>query len=236
MKIIIFIFISFVTLFANELLQARAVIISMDRTILSSEIAGNILFFPKGEGASFLKGDILVKIDCQLYDAQYEKVKLEANIAKLQLEKNQQLESYNSIGAFEVEISKEEFKKANAQLKIVNLNKQRCKIFAPFDGKIVEKKVKQFQNVQPQQELLEIISTKNLEAKLVVPSSWLQWLKKGQDISLHVDETNEQIKAQIKEIGAAIDTTSQTVTLRAGLKKPYNNILPGMSATASFTR
>ena len=44
------------SLYANQGYQSRAVIVSLDRTIISSEIAGEIVELSKFEGDSFKKG------------------------------------------------------------------------------------------------------------------------------------------------------------------------------------
>ncbi|MGE3301398.1 MAG: hypothetical protein AB7I39_13320, partial [Arcobacter sp.] len=63
-------FLSFVllasSLYANSDLTSRAVIVSLDRTVLSSEIAGEIVELSKFEGDSFKKGESLIKIDCSV--------------------------------------------------------------------------------------------------------------------------------------------------------------------------
>ena len=68
----------------------------------------------------------------------------------------------------------------------------------------------------------------------VVPSSLLIWLKRGIEFDLSVDETKTTVKAQIVQIDSIVDPTSQSITLRAKLLKPFENIIPGMSATANF--
>ncbi|QKF66919.1 RND family efflux system, membrane fusion protein [Arcobacter venerupis] len=231
-------FLSFVlfvsTLYANENPTARAVIVSLDRTTLSSEIAGEIIELSKQEGDSFKKGESLIKIDCSIYKAQKRKIEVEKNIANLELEKNKKLDSYGSIGTFEIQISQENYYKQQAENEIAAINVSRCDIKAPFDGRIASKKVSKFQSIKPQDELLEIISIDNLEAKVVVPSSWLVWLKKGIEFNLSIDETKTVVKAQIVQIDSIVDPTSQSITIRAKLLKPFENIIPGMSATADF--
>ena len=64
----------FSTLYASESQTARAVIVSLDRTILSSEIAGEITELSKFEGDSFKKGESLIKIDCSVYKDQKRKI------------------------------------------------------------------------------------------------------------------------------------------------------------------
>lgn len=230
-------FLSFVLLASYlyaEDFSARAVIISLDRTILSSEIAGEIIELSKYEGDSFKKGDSLIKIDCAVYSAQKRKIEVEKEISRLEHEKNKKLDTFGSIGTFEIQISQENFNKQKAESDIASINVSRCNIQAPFDGRIASKKVSKYQSVKPQDELLEIVSLDNLEARVVVPSSWLVWLKKGMDFDLNIDETKTTIKAQVVQIDSIVDPTSQSISLRAKLLKPYDNIIPGMSATANF--
>ena len=222
------------TLYSNENLTARAVIISLDKTVLSSEIAGEIIELSKYEGDSFKKGETLIRLDCSIYKAQKKKIEVEKEIARLELEKNKKLDTYGSIGTFEIQISQENFNKQKAESDIASINVERCDIKAPFDGRIASKKVSKYQSIKPQDELLEIIGTDNLEAKVVVPSSWLIWLKKGIEFDLSIDETQTTVKAQIVQIDSIVDPTSQSITVRAKLLKPYDNIIPGMSATATF--
>ncbi|BAK73637.1 MAG: efflux RND transporter periplasmic adaptor subunit [Arcobacter sp.] len=222
------------TLYANENLTARAVIVSLDKTVLSSEIAGEIIELSKQEGDAFKKGESLIKIDCSIYKAQKRKIEVEKNIAKLELEKNKKLDTYGSVGTFEIQISQENFNKQKAESDIASINVSRCEIKAPFDGRIASKKVSKYQSIKPQDELLEIVGLDNLEAKVVVPSSWLVWLKRGTQFDLNIDETKTSVKAQIVQIDSIVDPTSQSITVRAKLLKPFENIIPGMSATANF--
>ena len=224
----------FSSLYSSESQTARAVIVSLDRTVLSSEIAGEIVELSKFEGDSFKKGESLIKIDCSVYKAQKRKIEVEKEIARLQLEKNKKLDTYGSIGTFEIQISEENLNKQKAESDIASINVSRCDIQAPFDGKIASKKVSKHQNIKPQDELLEIVSIDNLEARIVVPSSWLVWLKKGINLDLNIDETQTTVKAQVVQIDSIVDSTSQTITVRAKLLKPFENIIPGMSATANF--
>lgn len=221
-------------LYADNNLTSRAVIVSLDRTILSSEIAGKIINLSKYEGDSFKKGETLLKIDCSIYKAQKRKIDVEKEIARLELEKNKKLDTYGSVGTFEIQISQENYNKQKAESEISAINISRCDIKAPFDGRVASRKVSEYQSIKPQDELLEIVSLDNLEARVSAPSSWLVWLKKGKEFDLSIDETKTIIKAQVVQIDSIVDPTSQSITIRAKLVKPFENIIPGMSATANF--
>jgi multidrug efflux pump subunit AcrA (membrane-fusion protein) len=54
------------------------------------------------------------------------------------------------------------------------------------------------------------------------------------EFDLMIDETKTKIKAQVVQLDSVIDPTSQSLSIRAKLIKPFENIIPGMSATAIF--
>lgn len=136
----------FTFIYAQEEISSRAIITSYDRTILSSELAGNITYLKKIEGDSFKKGDLLVKLNCDVYKAKKDKVAIEKNIAYLKYKKNKKLESFKSIGKFEVDISKEEYRKQEAEYKIASINVKDVTFMLLimeelFQGKLVNIKV-----------------------------------------------------------------------------------------------
>ncbi|MFY4787912.1 efflux RND transporter periplasmic adaptor subunit [Aliarcobacter cryaerophilus] len=221
---------------AEDKLQSRAVIHSFDRTILSSEIGGKIVFMQKNNGDYFEKNEILVKIDCDIYSAQRDKIRVKRDLLKTKYDKTKQLSTLNSVGQFEVKTAELELQEQEIELKIASMNVERCDIKAPFSGRVVEKIASKYQNIKPQEELFEIISTNSLEIRTVVPAKWLSWLKIGDEISVNIDELNVDIKTKILQIDSVVDPKSQTVNLRAKIENPNNNIIAGMSGTVTFNK
>ena len=213
--------------------EARAVIKALDRVLLSSELTGRITSLPRRAGDAFKKGDLLVAIDCDLYQAQAAKVSAEHKGARLKLENAKQLHELRSIGALEVTTAESDFAQTQAALRIAQLNAERCTIRAPWPGRVVAVHVKPYENVRQQQELIEIINDRQFEAEIVVPANWMRWLKPGTPLKLRVDETGTTASAKVTAITPAIDAVSQTVVLRAALVDG-SQLIPGMSATAVF--
>jgi RND family efflux transporter MFP subunit len=232
MKTILALIITISSLLAEQ--NIRAIIVSPDRTVLSAQIAGSITSILKRDGEYFKKKQLLAKIDCGIYEAQKEKVKVEKNIAYKQLLNNKRLSKLGSISNLEIELSRAEYHKKSADLKIADINSSRCYIYAPFNGRVVSTKVNRYQSVKPQDEIIDIISVDNLEAIAVVPATWIASLSNNQVVKLHIDELNKSIYGKIKELGAVVDPSSQTINIRVSLNKPYGNILSGMSATVYF--
>jgi RND family efflux transporter MFP subunit len=219
----------------DDNLQSRAVIHSFDRTILSSEIGGKIVFIQKDNGDYFDKNETLVKIDCNIYMVEKDKIKVKRDLLKVKYDKTKHLGTFKSVGEFEVKTSELELQEQELELKIATMNVERCEIKAPFSGRIVQKIANKHQNIKPQEELLEIISNNSLEIRTVVPAKWLSWLKVGEEININIDELNLDIKSKILQIDSVVDPKSQTVNLRAKIDNT-NNIIAGMSGTVTFLR
>ena len=222
------------TLWADEILEARGVVRALNRAVISSEIAARITELPKRAGDSFQKGELLVKFDCALFEAQQEKVAAERDAVSLQLESNRQLEALNSIGHLEVALSYSELKKSEAELKISRLNVQRCTLVAPYNGRVVQLVVNEHESVDRHQEVLEIVDERTLEAEILVPALWVRWIKTGQPLQMTIDETAQVLPAEVIHFGAVIDPVSQSSTLRVRFSGEDVSLLPGMSGTARF--
>ncbi|OXY80757.1 efflux RND transporter periplasmic adaptor subunit [Oceanimonas doudoroffii] len=220
--------------FQGEEYKARAVIKALDRAVLSGELAARVTQLPKRPGDSFRQGELLLGLDCSLYQAQADKVAAESKAARFKLDNAKQLNELRSIGSLDVALAQSEYAQAQAELRIARLNTERCQIKAPYDGRVVAVLVNRHENIRQQQEVLEIVADQRLEAEVVVPATWLGWLKPELPLTLRIDETGASVEAAVVAISPAIDPVSQTLQLRARLTQP-SGLMPGMSASAYFT-
>lgn len=218
--------------FAEE--RARGLLVASHKATLSSELAARVIGISKSMGEAFKKGDLLVALDCRLYEAQRDKIAAETNVAKIRLDNTKQLNELRSIGTLDVAIAESEFKKVQAELRISELNVDRCLITAPFDGVVEQLDIQAFEIVKQQQTMLNIVGQNKLEAEIIVPSHWMSWLSLNQKIKLKVEETGQSLLAKVSQIGPSIDPASQTLQLRASINSLPDKVLPGMSVIAEF--
>lgn len=220
--------------FAVDLLSARAVVKPIDHGVLSGELSAKVAHIPKRMGDSFKKGDTLVAFECAIFKAQRDKVSAERELAQVKVSNARELNRLNSIGKLEVAITEAELKKVDAELRIANLNTDRCTIKAPYDGSVVGLQVNEHESVKEQQPLIEIVGNAQLEAEIIVPANAINWLKVGSPIRLLIDETGKEIQSTISHISPTIDPTSQTLQLRAKIQD--SSVRAGMSATVKFNQ
>ena len=218
-----------------ERVQSRGILKPLKQAILSSEISAKIIKMSLRSGDSFKVGDHLITFDCNLFEAQFRKVKAVVRSAQLQLENNRKLEQRRSIGMLEVKLSEVLLEQRKAELDMVFLNVQRCEISAPWSGRVVKRMSNEHESVELNQELISIVSTDQLEVELVIPAIWVQWLKSGMSFVFEVDETGERIKSTILVVGSVVDAASQTIKVRGSLDY-LPSLLPGMSGNAYFQK
>ena len=217
--------------------EARALIEPRAEAILSSEIGGRILELPVDAGERFAKGDVLVAFDCSFHQAELRAARAELTRAARTLDNKQQLARLNSIGQLEVALAEADVAKARAQVQTRQLYVNRCRLTAPYDGRVVERPVNAYETVGKDQELMSVIAAGGLKVRLIVPSRWLSWLEGGQRFELVIDETGGRHAAEVTTLGARIDPVSQTLALEGKLldtETQAPRLLPGMSGTARF--
>ena len=215
-------------------MESRALVVASQEAVLSSELAARIENIAVKEMQRFQKGDLLIQFDCSLYEAQKDVVSANANGALIKLKSDEQMLQMRSIGKYELELSISEYEKAKSELRIAELNVERCQIKAPFDGAVEEVVVNTFETIQPQVELMKIIQTDILELEMVVSSEWISWLTIGHPIKVYIDEIQKEFNASISGIGANVDPVSQTIQLKGTITDASPALLPGMSGRVVF--
>jgi membrane fusion protein (multidrug efflux system) len=214
--------------------QARGILVAVDQATLSSELAGRIVEMPLREGEAFKKGDTLVRFDCAIYQAQLAASQAAARASQAELSQNQQLAQLKSVGRNAVELSAAHLAQAQAESHVYQIQVNRCRITAPFDGQIVKRRTQTFESVAQGSPLLDVVNNRHLEINLLVSSRLLSVLKPGLTFTFTPDETGTPLQASVARLGARIDESSQTIGLTGTLTKADASLMAGMSGTAQF--
>lgn len=214
---------------AIEKQDIRAQLAPRRYTTLAAEVGAKINRIEVPEGARFRAGQTLIVFDCSLQQAQLQKVKAALAAADQTYSANKRLAELNSVSKLELEVSQAEANKARADVSYMNISLDKCRIPAPFNGRVAEQRAREQQYVQPGQALLDILDDSVLELDFIVPSKWLVWLKPNQKFNVAIDETGKNYPAKILRIGARVDPVSQSVKLTAAIDGQFDELMAGMS-------
>ena len=219
---------------AAELSTIRGVVKATAQATLASQVQGRISRLPFKEGQRFKKGALLVALDCSKYEAELASAQAEHRGKKKTHENNLHLAKHQAVGTLEVEISEADADKAFAAVQAARVNVNGCTVRAPFPGRVVKTIVNEHENVFPNDQLISLLDDSLLEIELILPSKSLAWLKVGTPFEYAVDETGLRYSAVVQDLGANVDPASQTVKVKGLFRVQPDNVLAGMSGTASF--
>lgn len=222
-----------IELHAQEM-TAPSVVRAQAEAILSTVIAGQINELHVAEGESFSEGDPLAEIDCAIYRSEAAAIRSESVGALAMAASREALFSRGGSGQLEVDVARAEALAATARAETAELRVGTCTIQAPFDGRVVEHAVNEFEHVEPGQPVLSIVSSGTPDLEIIAPAEWLTWLEPGMRGQLSLEAQREIYSVSISAIAPVVDPVSRTVKLTGTIEGNTDRLLPGMSGLVNL--
>jgi membrane fusion protein (multidrug efflux system) len=132
---------------------------------------------------------------------------------------------------FEVERQREDLKYAQETLQSLDLELEKTRITAPFDGVVARRYVRVGQEVAKNDRLFWVSAVGPLRVKFSLPETYVGRVRKGTELIV-VTSTNpsESHAARVLQVSPVVDPSSDTIDVTAELQGPSANLRPGMSA------
>lgn len=212
----------------------RVLVTASEEATLSGQIDARILSAGPGDGEAFLKGAALIKFDCSLMNAALQEARAELTGASANLATKNKLDKLGSISGLDVELARSAVDKSAAAVSAARWRVRNCKISAPFDGRVVKRLANAHEVVSPGQELMTIVSTRDPEVRVIVPSRWAARISAGDVFGFSLEETGKSYQARVVSLGSKIDPASQSIEIRGKVLNPPPEIIIGMSGIAQL--
>ncbi|MEQ1712985.1 MAG: efflux RND transporter periplasmic adaptor subunit [Hyphomicrobium sp.] len=218
----------------GDAIPIRGVVRAVDQAAFSTDLGARVLSVHFREGERFKAGQPLIEFDCRKPRAEAASAEAVHREMQLTLDSNKHLEKHQAIGRHDVEISKARVAKAAAEADALKARLDQCIVIAPFDGRVAVLGVQAHEVPGPGKPFLSIVGADRLEIELIVPSSWLTWLKTGDAFTFAIDETGRSYPMTLSRLAATVDPVSQMIKVIAVKTRDADEILPGMSGSAFF--
>ena len=218
---------------ANEN-EVAALIVAGEETTLSSQMTGRISRIAVGLGDHVQKGSILLQFDCAEQKAQLDTADAEYRGARETHLARLRLQALGAAGELEVTVAAAAADKARAQVAVRKSQIAYCAVHSPFQGNVARLRVKPAESVNVGQALVDLVNPASLKAQMFVPAGWIQWLRPGVPLLIHVRETGQAFKAHVSKVNARVDGVSQQLEVEARIDKGQGRLLPGMVGSAVF--
>jgi RND family efflux transporter MFP subunit len=133
---------------------------------------------------------------------------------------------------WDVERVKELLVDAKASERALELELEKTRIVAPFDGVVARRYVRVGQKVALGDRLFWVTAESPLRIRFTLPESFLGHVAKGQSFELtSPDIADQRWKASVIEISPVVDPSSGTIEVLCEVGGPIGRLRPGMSAS-----
>jgi len=131
---------------------------------------------------------------------------------------------------FEVERQREDLKVAQDTLRSLQLELEKTRITAPFDGVVARRYVRAGQEVARNDRLFWVSAVAPLRLKFALPEAYLDRVHKGTEL-MAVPPANpeEAYRARVILVSPVVDPSSDTIDVTAELQGPVAGLRPGMT-------
>jgi len=220
-------------------LSASGIIEAVEIT-LSSQLSGTIEEIKVNDGDSVNKGELLVRIDAPLMNAQ--KQQAEAGIITANADIKQVVNGTDA----EKEAAQAELKQAQAQLDAANIQLDYMKVMSPIKASVISIPINKGENVTPGTPVAVIADLSDLTVDIYISEKQIGKVKLGKKVTAKVDSyPKTKFSGKIIRIAnkpeftpANIETKEQRVKLVYAVKVRLDGsggkLKPGMPADISF--
>ena len=132
---------------------------------------------------------------------------------------------------FEVEREKQNQQNAEATLRALQLEQEKMRIVAPFDGVVARRYVRAGQKVSKDDKLFWVTATSPMKVKFALPEKFAGKVKSGEEITVTpASMPEEKHMARVTMVSPVVDPSSGTIEVSAELLGAPGELRPGMTA------
>ena len=218
----------------NPHIDAIASLSPVQGVIISAELEGTVVEILAENGKAVKQGDLLIRLDTMVEEAQLEAAKARAELARLQRDRAEELRNKNTISQAELDSAAAQYAQGVADQAAIQAAINKKAIRAPFDGRVGIREVNLGQYVSRGTPLLPLQKLDQVYVDFYVPQRELPKLAIGQEIQVNVDAfAGRTFTARINAINPMVDAASRNVAVQAILPNPDELLRAGMFAQVS---
>ena len=193
------------------------------------------------EGQFVKKGQVMFQIMTNLYEAELQKAKAEADYARIEYENTKSLAEKNVVAPNELALAKAKYDKAKAELALANVHLDFTRIKAPFDGIMDRLRVRQGSLVDEGDLLTTISDNSKMWVYFNVPEAqYLDYKSnvKGSPLEVQLRMANNRLfenKGIVEAIEADFNNETGNIAFRATFENPNGLLRHGETGNILVT-
>jgi membrane fusion protein (multidrug efflux system) len=194
------------------------------------EMSGLIRSIHFEEGQGVRKGDLLAKIEDAELQAQLAQTHSRHELARLNLERAENLRQTQSNTQADVDRVRSEFAATQAEIDLLKVRLARTEIRAPFDGVVESRTLSPGDYVNPQSIITTLNDLSRLKVEFQVPERSLAKVQRGTKFRVKSTTvgTTTDMEGQVYFINSVIDRQTRSSEAKGYLDKPSVVLKAGM--------
>lgn len=217
-------------------ISAVGAVKSNETVTLRSQEGGFIKQIVFQSGSFVHKGDILVRFDDAVVNAQLDEAKARLFAAKTNFEREELLLKKEVTSKAAHDKAYAEFKMAEAAVATWKAKVALTVIKAPFDGLVGLKDVSAGAYIKPGEEIVTLDSVDPVIIDFRISETQHDRVSTGQSVDVEIDGFPDNIyTATIDAIDTQIEKMGHSLRVRASMPNPNNALKPGLFARVKFS-
>ena len=220
----------------EDTLRAVGSLQAVQGVTLAAELGGTVVEIAVDNGAAVKKGDLLIRLDTSVEEAQLAAAEANLKLAELEMERSKSLLGQNTISQAEFDSKDAAAKAAAAEVANVKAQLAKKAIRAPFAGRVGIRMVNLGQTVAAGTEVLPLQSLDPIFIDFTLPQQRIAAIRPGQVVRVKVDGLDGAFEGKVTAINPEVDTATRNVRIQGTLANPDETLRPGMFAEVAIVR
>ena len=201
---------------------------------IAPEIVGRIAEIRFQEGEPVKEGDVLVRLDDALAQAEVADAEARYNFQKANFDRAESLSRTRNIAERAFDEARQNFETSRAAVELARVRLAKHNIRAPFSGIVGIRSLSAGAFVNTGAVLVNLEKIDVLKLDFKVPEIFLSDVRVGQKVDVTVDALpGRTFEAEVYAIDPLIDVNGRALQVRARLKNPDLVLRPGLFARIS---
>ena len=215
----------------QRMLTAVGSISPVQGAMISAELAGTVAEIDFESGKVVKKGDVLLQLDASAEEAQMRSAQADAELAKKDYERAQDLAARKVISAAEMDAAKSKFSQKTAAVENMQSVIDKKKIRAPFAGVAGIRAVNPGQMVKVGDALVSLQALDQVFVDFSLPQQQLADVQPDLPVKVSTDAIpDREFEGKLTAVNSAIDPATRNVSLQATLDNADHALRSGMFA------
>lgn len=204
---------------------------SDESVVVRPEVAGRVAEILFREGQRARKGQVLVRLDASVQQADTQQAKANLNLAQSKYERARDLSAKGFISSQALDEAQSTYKVAEATYQVTAARLAKMEIRAPFSGVIGLRSVSIGDYVKDGQDIVNLEEIDPLKVDFRVPEVFMGSLKTGQTLQLGLDAfPGKEFQGKVFAINPLVESTGRAIVVRALIGNNDAALRPGMFA------